>query len=125
MQHTDDTKKVRVTRTVLSHMEGSQAWADLRHERHDPTWRSSDRAALGWVAKLYDAPCRKDGSCTVALTADEAAHLWEYVDVMAIGAADNVSHDPGALGEINAARGYMRQVRKLWPDLQVWAGLSL
>lgn len=117
----DDTKKVRVSRAILSHMEGSQAWADLRHERHDPTWRSNDRAALAWVAKLYDTPSRKDGSVTVALTEDEAAHLAEYVDVMSIGARDNIGNDPGALGEVNAARGYMRQVHKLWPDIAVWS----
>ncbi|ASR86443.1 hypothetical protein I5J47_gp71 [Mycobacterium phage Arib1] len=96
--------KHRVTARVLSHLSGSQAW-----QSPTPTYNNAVDVAL--MAKLRDARRRADGSTTVDLADDEAAVLREYVDVMAIAAADNAGPgDPDATADLNAARAMLRRL---------------
>lgn len=65
--------------------------------------------------KLFDrlkaAKPRKDGSISIDLDADERACLYEYADVMAIGAKDNIGpYDAWALADYNAATALMRKL---------------
>ena len=100
--------KVRVSQRVLFHLSGSDAWQSP----------GRDPLANRLMAKLQGKP-RKDGSITVDLDASERDCLYEYADMMAIGARDNIEPpgqsygDNWALSDYNAAAGLMRQLEKL------------
>ena len=109
-------KPVRISKRVLSHLSGSQAWQSPKLD-----YNSEEEVKL--MEKLQAANPRKDGSVHVALDADERACLYEYTDVMAIGARDNIeppgySYDGNdALSDYNAAAGLIRQLEKIrWEE---------
>jgi hypothetical protein len=100
------TTKINISRTVTGFLEGSHAWQCPGDND------GYGGAAVSAMAKIKAAPSRKDGSCTVALTAPERGALEEYAETMAIAAQDNVRDDPSELGELNAARALRRQLLK-------------
>ncbi|QAY12332.1 hypothetical protein SEA_FOXTROTP1_150 [Mycobacterium phage FoxtrotP1] len=107
--------KVRISRRVIGHLEGSDAWQSGQravasgHER---------QSTADMMEAIKAAPRRKDGSVTVDLDDEQRAALYEYADVMAIAAADNVTApgdpygDNDALADLNAARALMRQLKE-------------
>jgi len=102
--------KVRVTASVLNHLDGGQAWSDA--EQVESGLAISDYSGTDLAIKLRAAKARKDGSVTVDITDDEADDLYLWAEVMAMGARDNISYEPSMLGEFNAASGLMRQIEQ-------------
>lgn len=101
----EDTMKVRFPRRVRQHLSGSQCAFDTTEPDYDVFQR------------VLTPKARKDGSVVVDLDDDERQALVLYVDVMAIGAADNTGadNDPAdradALADLNAARAALRQLQ--------------
>ena len=110
------THRVRVSRPVIGHLEGSDAWQSGQHVVESGYERQS---TVDMTEAIKAAPRRKDGSVTVMLTQEQCDTLYSMTDCLAIGAADNITApgdpygDTGALGELNAARALMRQLDKL------------
>ena len=100
--------KLRISARILSHLSGSQAW-----QSPQPDYNSAEEVKQ--MDRLQDANRRKDGSIVIDLDAAERACLREYVDVMAIGAQDNIeppgySYGNDALADYNAASALLRKL---------------
>jgi hypothetical protein len=100
--------KVRVTRRVGEHLEGTQAWYDVSYDRPS----REDAETLGLMRKYREAPTRKDGSRTVDLTDAELTVLWEYAESLAVVGSDN-AWEPDGLADLNAARACLRQIVRI------------
>jgi hypothetical protein len=72
--------RIRLSRPIISHLEGSSAWQEPRAELADGTLYS-DPESVALMAKIRTASTRPDGSVTVALDDAERAVLREYVEV--------------------------------------------
>lgn len=108
---------VRVTRPIISHLEGSDAW-------QSPQEGYNTRLEVGLMDKIKAAKPRRDGSVTVTLTAVERGLLYGYVDAQAVGAKDNIVSprdlrlwpalaETNTVGEYNACRALLRKLHKL------------
>jgi hypothetical protein len=101
--------KVRVSRRVISDLEGSQAWyeVDIPFSREHPD-------DLSLIRKIRAAPSRKDGSCTVDLTEGELNALYMRADWLMDKSRDGISFgDRDALADYNAGRGLANQIERL------------
>jgi hypothetical protein len=106
--------KLRFSRRIISHLEGSQAWADAWAMRHGGSRTQSSDIELMW--RLFDAPRRKDGSRVIEVTGDDLDYLESSIGAMEAGAADNLGYtDDGndALADHNAARAMLRAMTKV------------
>lgn len=103
--------KVRVTATVISDLEGSQAWCD--RDKADTPEHPDD---LSLMRKVYAAPSRRDGSCTVDLTDAEVEALYLRADRLVDKSRDGIGFDSSALGDFNAGAALMRQINWLRGD---------
>jgi hypothetical protein len=103
------TYPVRLTRRIQGHLEGTQAYADIRAGRVP----DNNPILYSLFTKWLDATNRKDGSCTIRVTKAEADLLRGYVAAQEAGAADNVGWEPSALGELNACRALLPQLTKI------------
>ncbi|ATN87822.1 hypothetical protein SEA_BIGSWOLE_153 [Mycobacterium phage Bigswole] len=107
--------KVRISRRVIGHLEGSDAW---QSGQRAVASGHENQSTVDMMEAIKAASRRKDGSVTVDLDDDQRATLYEYADVMAIGARDNVTPpgdpygDNDALSDLNAARALMRQLKE-------------
>lgn len=105
--------KLRISRRVQEHMHGT----GIGQQPHlgytggkDPV---QDDAGRSLITKLSTRSARKDGALTVDLDATEAKILYAYVDVLVIGARDNLGWgDEGrdALADLNAAQACLRSL---------------
>lgn len=105
--------KLRISKRVLEHLKGSQAW-------YTPDDRERVEADTGALFHRFidavDAGNRKDGSVTLDFDRAEMWILHLYVSVMAQGAADNVGnprdpyYDGDALADLNSARALCRKI---------------
>jgi len=108
MPCTTGIRRVRISARVIGYLEGSDAWqrgrlaVNLGYER---------QSTVDMIEAIKTAPRRKDGSVYVDLTPEQREALHRMVDVMALGAADNVGAYPEALGDLNAARALLRQLQ--------------
>lgn len=100
--------RVMISRRVFLHLEGTQAYADLRFGGEpDP-----DAYCHTMIRKVIDAPVtRKDGRFAVLLTGREAADLRHQVEAMREGAADN-TWDADGRADLFAANALLEQLRK-------------
>lgn len=64
------------------------------------------------VAKINDAPTRKDGSVTLRLTDAEIDMIRGYVEGMEMGGRDN-AWDPDGRADYNAARALLNKIGRL------------
>lgn len=109
---TTTTVRIRIGRRVVDHMDGTQAWANVRGGMGDTDPSGYCSAAdLSLVRKIAAAPNHKDRSCTVELTVPEAEALLGYVGAMEAGAADN-TWDADGRADLAAARGTLRWLAK-------------
>jgi hypothetical protein len=104
--------KVRVSRPILSHLEGSHAW-QVPHA--DGGYNSPANLVL--MAKLKAAKTRKDGSVVVVLDDQDRRELLAYTQAQEVGAADTVGECrmgdedyAGAVGELNAVRALITKL---------------
>jgi hypothetical protein len=111
------TGKLRFSARIISHLEGSQAWADaIAIRRNGAVTRSSEPHEIELMWRLFDAPSRRDGSCIIWVTADDVQYLESSIGAMEAGAADNLGYaDEGndALADYNAARAMLRALAEL------------
>ncbi|QIQ63316.1 hypothetical protein SEA_SETTECANDELA_200 [Mycobacterium phage Settecandela] len=109
-------RKVRVSARVIGHLEGSDAWQSGQRVVESGYERQS---TVDMTEAIKAARRRKDGSVTVELDDEQRDALYSMADVMAIGAADNVTApgdpygDNDAVSDLNAARALMRQLKRL------------
>jgi hypothetical protein len=105
------TTRIRISKTVSGFLDGTAiVQQPSQPYSHDPQVAA---AAKSLVVKWYQANRRKDGSCTVALEPLEIQVLRDYVEVMVMGARDNLGWDGAEyLGEYNAGQALLRQLNK-------------
>lgn len=99
---------IRITRRNLLFLSGTTAW-----ENSGP--RGYNRPEeLELMRTIQTSRVRSDGSTEVNLTAAQRAILADYIDVFAIGAADNAGPwDTDATADLNSARALLRQIARL------------
>lgn len=106
--------RVRISRRVISHLEGGDAWQRGQGAVDNGAERQS---TVDMTEAIKNAPVRSDGSVTVELSAEQRETLYSYAEVMAIGAKDNIEPppwgDPDYLHDYNAARALLRQLDRL------------
>lgn len=100
--------RVRVSATVISDLEGSQAWYEVKKSES-----SEHPADLSLVRKVQAAPSRKDGSVTVSLDAEEVEALYLRAGWLMDKSRDGIGDDPSALGDYNAGAALARQIEKV------------
>ena len=111
--------KVRVSRPIISHLEGSSAWQEPDAKLPDGRpYSNADSMRL--CEKIKAAKTRKDGSVVVELSRAERDDLRLYVEVQEIGARDGVNgyrmgdREYGEYaGELRACRSLLRQLESL------------
>lgn len=101
--------KIRISRRVIGHLEGGDAWQSGQRAVASGYERQS---TVAMTEAIKAARPRKDGSVTVELDAEQRAALYSVAAVMATGAAENVGAYDEALADLNAARALMRQLDK-------------
>lgn len=103
------TTEVRISRRVIGHLEGSDAWQSGQRAVDSGYERQS---TVDMTEAIKTARPRKDGSVTVRLNAEQRTTLHRMAYVMAVGAAENIGAYDEALADLNAARALMRQLNK-------------
>lgn len=100
--------RVMISPRVWSHLEGTQAYADVRSDRYNP-----EVYCHTLLRKIRDTPTtRKDGRIAVRLTADEMSDLRHQVEAMREGAADN-TWDADGRADLFAANALLQQLAKV------------
>ena len=98
---------IRITHRPLLFLSETHAWKG-------PTPGSKESPEEEVMRLISGVKPRKDGSKEVNLTAAQRAILADYIDVFAIGAADNAGPwDTDATADLNSARALLRQIARL------------
>ena len=99
--------RIRVSRTVLGWLEGTQAWHDIGRP---PEEQRDDPEVIRLFAELDATGRRSDGSVELELDLERALILREYGEYMELAARDGAGYDTTERAELNAARGLIRQI---------------
>lgn len=103
-----EMQRVRITRTVWGHLEGSGLFQGQRYTHDD----GEEAVAQSFRRKVENTPARKDGSTTVDLTEGEREVLRGYTEHMFYSSRDAAGYSPEARGEMNAARALLRKLER-------------
>lgn len=95
--------KLRITRRVAIR---------LLEETEAASNPAADPEIAAVIQAVREAPTRKDGSCTIAISEpSQLDTLRVYIEAMETGAADN-THEPDGVADLSAARAVLRALRK-------------
>ena len=103
-------RKVRISSRVIGHLEGSDAWqsgwaaVECGYERG---------STVQMTEAIKAGKRRKDGSVSVWLSEEQCDALYRMADCMKLGAQDNLGWMPEALGDFNAARSLMKNLKRV------------
>lgn len=112
---TRTTARVRLSRTFLSHLDGSGFMQCPASRRDDGDCsQGCEPSDHDLARRISAAPTRRDGARSVDVDAVDLAGLYSHADLLQICAADNIGWDFAEnIGDLNAGRGFMRQAERI------------